>query len=225
VGAVDHHHEALRAGARDDLLDRQHEPRARGDVADVDDSGVLGGSGEDCVGDLARVGERQRDRRPDVARAGALTGPLPREVTGAVLEVGREHLVAGPEVERTGSEVDAGRGVRDEGEVVGGAADVVRESCSRRVEEGRQAAVEKVDGLALELALPRLVALEDRPRARAEGAVVEERDLGVEEELAAELLGGQRGHGCLLLHPKPPPTRGQVKRVAPTVASVFRLRH
>jgi hypothetical protein len=146
VSAVDHRHEALRAGARDDLLDRQHEPRVRGDVADVDDSGVFGGRREDCVADLPRVIVRQRDRRPDVARAGASAGPLPREVTGVVLEVGREHLVAGTEVERTGSEVDAGRGVLDEGEVAGEAADVVRESCSRRVEEGGKAAVEKVDG-------------------------------------------------------------------------------
>jgi hypothetical protein len=53
--------------------------------------------------------------------------------------------------------------------------------------------------------LPGLVALEDRPRAGAERAVVEEGDLGIEEELASELLRGGRSHGFLLLHPEPHP--------------------
>jgi single-stranded-DNA-specific exonuclease len=105
------------------------------------------------------------------------------------------------------------------------AADVVGEGCPRVVEERGQAAVEEVDGLALELALPDLVALEDRLRAGSERAVVEERDLGIEEELASELLRGGRGHGLLLLHPEPPPTRGPVKRVASRVTRESWLRH
>jgi single-stranded-DNA-specific exonuclease len=86
-------------------------------------------------------------------------------------------------------------------------------------------AVEEVDRLALELALLRLVAVEDRPRTGAERAVVEEGDSRVEEELAAEFLGERSGHGRLLLHPKPPPTRGPVKRAAAPVTSESRFRH
>jgi hypothetical protein len=40
-------------------------------------------------------------------------------------------------------------------------------------------------GLALQLELPFLIFLEDRLRARAEGAVVEKDDVGAEEELIA----------------------------------------
>jgi len=57
-----------------------------------------------------------------------------------------------------------------------------------------EAAAEQRDGLALELALPGLVDLEHRPRAGAERAVVEEDDVGVEQELGPQRLG-RRGVG------------------------------
>jgi hypothetical protein len=54
---------------------------------------------------------------PEVARFGESTDPTPREVAGAVLEVGGEHLVARAEVERSGGDVDARRRVRAEREI------------------------------------------------------------------------------------------------------------
>jgi hypothetical protein len=155
-----------------------------------------------------------RDLCADVARASAATDPVPGEIAGAVLEVGGEHLVTPPEVEGARGEVDPGRRVLDEGEIGGGTAEIGGERCPCAVEEAGEAASQKVDRLPLELALPGLVGLEDRTRAGAERTVVEEGDLGVEEILAAELGRGRCGHGPLLLHPKPPPTRGQVKRAA-----------
>jgi len=205
VRAVDDRDEVERAGAHDDLLQRQDEPGRGGDVADVHGARAFARVGNERRDDLARFAKRQWDRRADVARACAPAGPLPRQVAGAVLEVCREHLVVRAERERAGSEVDSGRGVLDEGEVVRGAADVSGEGSPRVVEERGQAAVEEVDGLALQLALPGLVALEDRPRAGAERAVVEEGDLGIEEELASELLRGGRGHGPSST-PSPTPT-------------------
>jgi hypothetical protein len=127
------------------------------------------------------------------------------------------------EIERASGEIDAGRRVLHEGEILCRAPDVPGKRRACAVEEGGQAAIEEVDRLALELSLPVLVALEDGPRAGAERAVVEEGDLRVEEELAAELLGRRRGHGLLLLHPKPPPTRGPVKRAASPVTPMSRL--
>ena len=141
--------------------------------------------GEERVDHLVLVAKRQWDRRPDVARSSVAADPVPRQVTGAVLEVGREHLVVGTEAESPGGEIDAGGRVLDEGEVLGGAADVVREGVSRRVEECREAAVEELDRLAFEFALPRLVALEGGLRAGLERAVIEEGDLRVEELLAS----------------------------------------
>ena len=49
-------------------------------------------------------------------------------------------------------------------------------------EQAGQAARDEVDRLALELALPRLVALEHRPRAGAVRAMVQIDDVRVEEE-------------------------------------------
>ena len=66
-------------------------------------------------------------------------------------------------------------------------------SSARRADEGaelrarvreqlRQPAGDELHRLALELALPRLVALEHRPRAGAERAMVEKDDVGIEEK-------------------------------------------
>ena len=53
---------------------------------------------------------------------------------------------------------------------------------ARLREQLRQPAGDELDRLALELALPRLVALEHRPRAGAEGAMVQKDDVGIEEK-------------------------------------------
>jgi hypothetical protein len=56
---------------------------------------------------------------------------------------------------------------------------------------------EELDRLPFEFALPALVLLEDRFRRRAEGAVVEEVDIGVEEEEIAQ-TGRVVTHGVAL---------------------------
>jgi hypothetical protein len=94
-------------------------------VADVDRSCPLARRGEERVDDFGPVAEREVDRRPDIARPATAAGPVPGEVAGAVLEIGREDLVAGMEVERAGGKIDAGRRVLDEGEILRRAADVV----------------------------------------------------------------------------------------------------
>ena len=107
---------------------------------------------------------------------------LPREHARAVLEVRRQDLVAGFQVERPSRHVHAGGGVLDEGQVVAPRADEGAELAPRLREQGAEAAHDEVDRLTLELPLPGLVALEDRPRRRPEGPVVEEGHLGVQEE-------------------------------------------
>jgi hypothetical protein len=185
VGPVDDRDESQLAGAGDDLVHRQNECGLGRDVTDVDGACPLACGGEQRVDDLARVAERKRNRRPEVVRARVVADPVPHQVARAVFQVGREDLVAWPQVERAGSEVDAGRGVLDEREISIRAADVTGEGRARLVEQAGQAAREEVDGFELELPLPGLVALEDAPRARAERSVVEERHVGVEQELAS----------------------------------------
>ena len=143
---------------------------------------VLALQGEEPVDDVARG---KRHAGADVARAGALAQPFPCEVAGAVLESRGEDLVGGTQLERPRSDVHAGRRVLDERQVPRRRADIGREGGPRLGQELRQPARDEVDRLALQLALPRLIPLEDRPRARAEGAVVEEDDVRIEEEFVS----------------------------------------
>jgi polyribonucleotide nucleotidyltransferase len=99
------------------------------------------------------------------------------------------------QVERACRDVHAGGRVRDERQVVGSRSDEGAELGAGLLEQPREPAGDQLDRLALELELPRLVALEDRPRAGAERAMVEEDDVGIEKkELAhaAEYVVRQR---------------------------------
>jgi hypothetical protein len=88
------------------------------------------------------------------------------------------------ELERPDRGVEPSAGVGREDEVAGRRADVLGEPQPRRLEQLGQPPLErqKLDRLPLELALEPLVGVEDRPRARAEGAVIQVHDLRVEEE-------------------------------------------
>src|SRR5947208_271942 len=98
---------------------------------------------------------------------------LPGEVERAVLEVGRQHLVAGLQAEWPGRDVDSGRRVRNEDEIVRVRAHIGSKLGPGLCQQSIQAAGEKQHRLALELELPLLVALEHRSRCRAERAVVQ----------------------------------------------------
>ena len=74
--------------------------------------------------------------------------------------------------------------------------------CARLGQQGRRAAAQEGHRVALQLQLPALVGLEHRLRAGAEGAVVEEDDVGVEQEgvaheggIFAACGGGAAGEG------------------------------
>ena len=95
----------------------------------------------------------------------------------------RQHLVARLEPQRADDRVQPGGRVRDEDEIVRTGADEAGQRGPRLRGQLVEAAPEELDRVALELALQLLVALEDRRRARAVAAVVEERDVGVEQEI------------------------------------------
>src|SRR5581483_6666890 len=93
-------------------------------------------------------------RPAHVAGAGAGAPVLPGQVAGAVLEVGREHLVAGPKPQRARDDVDARRGVVDERQLLRPGAEEGGERRARLVEQPLEPAAEELDRLPLELALP-----------------------------------------------------------------------
>ena len=147
-------------------------------MADEEDACARAAAGPDRLDDLVRARDGQRDRRTHVARAEVAADVLPREVERAVLEVGREHLVARLQADGQRGDVHARRRVRDEDEVVGIGADVGAERRARIREQPVDPPREEEHRLALELELPLLVALEHGSRARAERAVVQKRDVG-----------------------------------------------
>jgi len=106
----------------------------------------------------------------------------PRENARAVLDVRAQHLVVGTQPERARRDVHARGRVLDEGEVVAVRTDEGAELCPRVRELRPEPTHDEVHRVALQLPLPLLVAVEDGPRGGPEGAVVEERDLGIDEE-------------------------------------------
>ena len=171
VSAVDDRERAGRARRGADLRHREHQRGRRGDVADRDRPRPRPDRGHELV----RLGV-------DELRA----DELPRPRHGAVLVPRRQHLVPGLEPERADDRVQTGSRVGDEDEIVGSRAEKRRPA--RRATSASQlveAAGEKRDGVALELALKLLIAREDGRRAGAVAAVVEVRDPRVEQEIQA----------------------------------------
>ena len=186
VGAVHDCHDARIAGPPNELIDRKHERRIRRDVADEQRARALAEPFADGVDDLCRTLEGEWDRGAHVARPGARTGVLPHKIARAVLEVDREHFVAGSKFERPRHDVDCTCRVQHEDEIVRVRAHVRRERRARFREQAGEASREKVHGLPFELVLPRLIPLEHRPRASAVGTVIEVGDLSVEHEQLAD---------------------------------------
>jgi hypothetical protein len=127
-------------------------------------------------------GDRERDAPPHVREAELLLHEAPEPVDAAVLVVGGEHLVARPDPQAARDDVHRGRPVADVDQVVALGVEVAGEHGARAREPFGRVAREEVDRLALELHLPALVRLEDRPRRRAVRAVVEVRHARVEQE-------------------------------------------
>ena len=172
VRAVHHREQAQLARPRAQLGDRQDRARRRGDMAD-----------REHARRLSDVIPEQLERRPHDPRSGRVPG----EVDGTVLQVGRQHLVLRREPEGAGDHVHPGGRVRDEHEVVAARPEVVAQLRAHLRDQSVPAARQKLDRLALEFALPLLVLLEHRPRARAERAMVEEDDVRIEQELVSQV--------------------------------------
>jgi len=175
VRAVDDGDEPELAAARDDLLDGEQQSRLGGDVRRVHDARPL-----------VHVLEQLVVRDAHVARARAFAHPLPGVVARAVLEVGRQDLVARLQTDGARRDVHAGAGVRHEGEVVGRGSDVCPERRPRLREQVGETPHDELDRLAFQLELPAPIRLEHGSRARAERAVVQVRDRRVQEKQLAQ---------------------------------------
>ena len=104
--------------SRTSALDREDEPGRARHVVDQRQPRPGLDPRQHRLDDLLRRRHRERQGRHDDARARAGRHGLQRVPAGVVGVVGGEQLVPRPEVERPEHRVGAGRGVRDEGEVV-----------------------------------------------------------------------------------------------------------
>ena len=153
--------------------------------------------------DDARVRPDRRDELLRLADDERRADRSPRLHERPVLVRSREDLGAGLERERADHRAQRGRCVASERNIVPTGAEKGGELAPNLGQEPGQAPVQEIGRLALQLALPRLVALEDRPRAGAVGPVVQIGDLGIEQPIHTEEAmtfgvrpGRRRRTGC-----------------------------
>jgi len=180
VGAV---HDALDASSAqrlDELRERNDQRRRAGHVIEERQARARRDRFEHRPDDLFGTGKREWHARHDHPRAAARRHELEGLAAGAVGVIGRQDIVAGLQVPAAERRVDGVSRVRDEGEAVRRRPDECPERLPRFGEAPLQLAVEKVDRLPLDARTQIGLELEDRPRAGAEGAVIEVVDPGIE---------------------------------------------
>ena len=119
-----------------------------------------------------------------------------------VLVVVGQELVAGPKPQRAEDRRDAGRGVRDHDEARGVGVEERRRPSAGGIQAVFELPGQELDRVRLQLEEQRPLGLEDRPRARAVRAVVQEQDRRVEVPRAVWRV---RTHGSEDSHGEPGP--------------------
>ena len=191
--AVDEGQDARRAGAPAKRHDRQDDSRGRGEVAEIDHPRARGHLVPNRFDDLGRIGERIRKRRGPIREATLAGQKAPGPVAGAVLVIGGQHLIAGPKIKAARDDVDPGRGVDDIHQIVGIAAKISGQRLASRMHQFLIAPAEEEHRLALELALPVLVALKHGDGRGAKRAMIEKGDGRVDQEMRGEGAAGIHG--------------------------------
>ncbi len=186
VRAVDDSQDARGAGAGTNGGHWKGRRRGRGDVAEEDDPRARRDGCPQALNKFIGRGKRQGHGHAHNGEASLPAHVAPRPLARAVLMVGRQHLVAWPQPQRAGYDVDAEGRVGHVDQVIGRGAEVVAQRCARRGQIVADVAAEKLYRLLFQPALPRLIGVEDGPRRRAEGAVVEKHHAGVEQEFVSQ---------------------------------------
>lgn len=107
---------------------------------------------------------------------------LRRTFVGDLLDAGAQVQTAGDHVERRG-------GIGEIDDLVASTADISRQLGASLGQQRFSPPAQKLYRLPLQLTLPPLIHLEHRPRARAEGAVVEKDNIWVEQKQGFERVG------------------------------------
>ena len=187
--AVDDRDDTAFARAAHEFGDGKHQRRGRSEVAQEEHLGPRCHAGPHGFDDLPDRMDWKRHRLSDVPCAPLAAEEGPRAIKSAVLVVGRQDLVAGLQRQGTGDSVESGGGIRHEHKVVRVGANKCGQRPAGGAHEIRKPSPQELDGLRLELVLPRLVALEHRFRARTERPVVQVGDARPQHEEVTHARG------------------------------------
>ena len=205
--AIDEDGHSLCAAPRGDVLDGHDERAFRRDVVDDDQARPrierVGHSRDQHASIADRIGKFDRTD-PRTALPGDECGCIGDGSIGVVRD---KNLVALFEAHRMQDGVDAGGRILDEDEIAGSSAYEVRHGgrglsesvrCLRRpARSADEFSQKKPSGLSLDLVAEGLLVFEHAPGRRADGPVIEVRDLGIEHPFV-EHVTAERHDRCLL---------------------------
>lgn len=160
-------------------------------MAEEDHLRTLGHTGPQVFDYLIIARDGKGDGLVYVASATERAVEAPGAIRSAVFVVGREDFVAGLEIERARHDVDSVGGVGDEDEVIRIAMEVEAEVHASLSQQVVDPPAEELDRLGLKLTLPPVIPVEDRLRARAKAAMVQESNTGPQEKCFARPWPGQ----------------------------------
>ncbi len=188
---VHQHRNPARAALRRDHRHRQHERRLCGDVIDDDQLRMRCERPDDRLHHVAGVAHRVLEVDRLEGRAATVTDGRGRERDRAVRQIGNHHIIARTKRQRAKYRVQTGRDVGDEHEIVRTRAE---ERCHliagfAQARHGApwhrlmsiQFAQHESRRLAFHFIAERLLFLQDAPRGRAHGAVIEVRAFWIEQ--------------------------------------------
>ena len=205
MGAVDQRRNAGCARPLAEFGHRQDQGRGRGDVAGKDQLRARADLGHHARSKFFGF-EGQRQHHPAVMGADALAFAFPGCVASPVFMVGAEDFIARLQVQRACHDVDTGGGVGHEHQVFAAGAQVVRQCGAGLGQQQPRPASEKFHRIAFKFELPALVLLKHLAWTGPERAMVEEDQIGVEQEgvahhatILALLVGRDRGANPQLL--------------------------
>jgi hypothetical protein len=180
VRSVDERVDSASGQLIDDRRDGEDQRRLAGDVIDEEQARAIGDLLQHALHDHVRGGDGERHVHFDDLRAIDSRDVVERVARGVVLLRRHQQLVVLVEVERAQYGIHACRGVGDESHAGGIGADELRQLLAGGIQQRLQLANEETHRLPLHLRAILVLLFQHDARRRAERAVVEESDRGVQ---------------------------------------------
>ena len=181
VCTVDQGHNARVTCTPTQLGQREDQRRGGRDVTQKQHPCARRHTGPHPLHELGRA-KRQGNGHLLVHGTRTLAHKAPGVVAGAVFVVGGQHLIACAQLQRARHHIHSATGIGHEGQVIRLCAQVLGQHAARVRQQLCRFAPQKQHRVALHAPLQVLLNLQDLLRARAKGAMVEKRHIGVQEK-------------------------------------------